>query len=121
MIPPRRQRIVLGNHRRHRSIQANLSIGTIIGQRALYRKYTRSSLIVVKPKRSSVMMHLKTMAKLFVVSTVILTGSPALAKQTEHHNAHCLSCEQKGPESGAPRWTGGDTKHDDWPARMILG
>ncbi len=24
-------------------------------------------------------------------------------------------------ESCAPRWTGGNTTHDDWPANMILG
>jgi hypothetical protein len=120
-IPPRRQHAVQGNHRERRSIQDKLSIGTIIGQGALYRKYTRSSLIVVKPKRSSVMMHLKTMAKLFAVSIVILTGSPAFAARTVHHNAHCLSCEQKAPKSNALRRTGGDTRHDDWPAGMILG
>jgi hypothetical protein len=67
------------------------------------------------------MMHLKTMAKLLVVSVVISIGSPALAKPIEHHNAHCLSCEQKAPKSSALHWTGGDTTHDDWPARMILG
>jgi len=40
-------------------------------------------------------MRLKTMAKWFVVSIVILTGSPALATQIARHDAHCRSCEQK--------------------------
>jgi len=79
-------------------------------------------------------MRLKTMAKWFVVSIVILTGSPALAAQMAHHDAYCRSCEQKmgayrhqtfGPgvvrKSEAPRWNGGKTTHDDWPAGMILG
>ncbi len=79
-------------------------------------------------------MRLKTIAKLFVVSLVILTGSPALATQIARHDAHFRSCEQKAGacrhrtfgtcvarESCAPRWNGGDTTHDDWPAAMILG
>ena len=79
-------------------------------------------------------MRLKTAAKLFVVSIVILTGSPALATQMARHDIHCRSCEQKtdayrhqtfGPgvlrQSAAPRWIGGNTTHDDWPAGMILG
>jgi hypothetical protein len=79
-------------------------------------------------------MRLKSMAKLFVVSIVILTGSPALATQMTRHDAHCRSCEQRagayrhqafGPgvmrQSEAPRWNGGNTTHDDWPAEMILG
>ncbi len=79
-------------------------------------------------------LRLKTMAKLFVVSIVILTGSPALATQTARHDAHCRSCKQRAsvcrhhafgpcvlPESNAPRWNGGNTTHDDWPAGMILG
>jgi len=79
-------------------------------------------------------MRLKMIAKLFVVSIVILTGSPALAAQIAGHDAHCRSCEQKagayrhqtfGPglvrKSDAPRWNGGTTTHDDWPAGMILG
>jgi len=78
-------------------------------------------------------LRLKTIAKLFAVSTVMLTGSPALATQTARHDAHCRSCEQKegayrhrtfGPgvvrQSDAPRWNGANTTHDDWPARMIL-
>ncbi len=79
-------------------------------------------------------LRLKTMAKLFAVLTVILTGSPALATQMTRHNAYCRSCEQRvGPyrhqtfgsgvvhQSQAPRWNGANTTHDDWPARMILG
>jgi hypothetical protein len=98
--------------------------------------HTRSAVIAVKPKRSSVTskLRLKTIAKLFVVSIVLLTGSPALATQMVRHDAHCRSCEQKvgayrhqtfGPgvvrQSDAPRWNGGNTTHDDWPAGMILG
>src|SRR6266436_10449206 len=123
------------NQRRCRSIQSKLCVGTIAGQSALHA-HTRSAVIAVKQKRSSVMtkLRLKTMAKLFVVSIVILTGSPALATQTARHDAHCRSCEQKegayrhqtfGPgvvrQSDAPRWNGGNTTHDDWPANMILG
>ena len=79
-------------------------------------------------------MRLKTIAKLFGVSIVILTGSPALATQIARHDAHCSSSEQKAgvclhptfgtcgmAESCAPRWSGGNTTHDDWPANMILG
>jgi hypothetical protein len=79
-------------------------------------------------------MRLKSMAKLFVVSIVILTGSPALATQMARHDIHCRSCEQKpgayrhqtfGPgvlrQSAAPHRIGGNTTHDDWPAGMILG
>jgi len=79
-------------------------------------------------------LRLKTIAKLFAVSAVILTASPALATPMAHHNAHCRSCEQRagayrqqafGPgvvrQSQAPRWNGANTTHDDWPARLILG
>jgi hypothetical protein len=95
------------------------------------------------PKRSFVMTHValrapklrfKTMAKLLVVSIVILTGSPAIATRIARQDGHCRSCERKvdvyrhqtfGPgsarESGAPHATGQNTTHDDWPAEMILG
>jgi hypothetical protein len=69
-------------------------------------------------------MRLKKIAKLFVVSIVILTGSPALAAQIARHDGDCRSCGQKAGtcrESDAPRWNGGNTTHDDWSARMILG
>ena len=73
-------------------------------------------------------LRLKALAKLFVVSTVILSGSPALAMQMAHHDVHCRSWEQKAGafepgvvrQSQAPRSNGGNTTHDDWPARMIL-
>ena len=75
-------------------------------------------------------MRLKMIAKLFVVSIVILTGSPALATQIARHDAYCRSCEQKPGgcrtlgtcvtrESDALRWNGTHTTHD-WPAGMIL-
>ena len=76
----------------------------------------------------------KTLAKLFAVSLIVLTGPPALATQLAHHDAHCSSSELKAGacrhrtfgtcvagESCAPRWSGGNTTHDDWPANMILG
>ncbi len=79
-------------------------------------------------------MRLKKIAKLFAVSIVILTGSPALAAQIARHDGYCRSCEQKagacrdrtfgtcvGRESDAPRWNGGNKTHDDWSAGMILG
>ena len=79
-------------------------------------------------------LRLKALAKLFVVLTVILSGSPALAMQMARHDVHCHSCEQKagahrhqsfGPGVARPgdasRWNGGNATHDDWPARMILG
>jgi hypothetical protein len=78
-------------------------------------------------------MRCKTLAKLAAVSLIILTGSPALATQLAHHDAHCSSSEQKAGacrhrtfgtcvagESCAPRGSGGNTTHDDWPANMIL-
>ena len=76
-------------------------------------------------------MRFKKIAKLFVVSIVILTGSPALAAQIARHDGYCRSCEQK---AGAcrdrtfgtcvgrePHWNGRNTAHDDWSAGMILG
>jgi hypothetical protein len=76
----------------------------------------------------------RLLAGLFAVSIIILTGSPALAAQIARHDAHCSSSEQKAGacrhptlgtcvagESCAPRWGGGNTTHDDWPANMILG
>jgi hypothetical protein len=83
---------------------------------------------------TTISMHLKTMAKLFVVSVAILAGSPALATQSARHDVQCGISEQKavafrhqtfGPcissEIEAPHWNGGDKTHDDWPANMILG
>jgi hypothetical protein len=78
-------------------------------------------------------MRCKTPAKLFAVSLVILTGSPALATQIARHDAHCSSSEQEAGacrhqtftkcvagESCASRGSGGKTTDDDWPANMIL-
>ena len=70
----------------------------------------------------------------FAVSLILLTGSPAFATQITRPDAHRSSSEQKTgvylhptfgtcgtAESCAPRWSGGNTTHDDWPANMILG
>lgn len=77
----------------------------------------------------NIKMRCKTIAKLFVVSLVIWTGSPALATQHAHH----AYCEQKAGtcrhptfgtciarENCVPRGNGRDTTRDDWPAGMIL-
>jgi len=79
-------------------------------------------------------MRCKTLAKLFAVSVIILSGSPALATQIWHHDAQRSSSEQKtgvcrhrtfgtcvADESCAPHCSGGNTTHDGWPANMILG
>ena len=79
-------------------------------------------------------MHLKTVAKLFVISVVIFVGSPAVATPIAHDNIHCRISEQKSvafrhqkfgpcisPKVDASHWNGGDKTHDDWPANMILG
>jgi hypothetical protein len=81
----------------------------------------------------STKMRCKTLAKSIAVLLIILTGSPALATQLARHDAHCSPSEQKAGacrhqtfgtclagESCAPRWSGGNTTHDDWPANMIL-
>jgi hypothetical protein len=67
--------------------------------------------------------RLKTIAGLFAVSVVMLAGSPALAMQTARHDVHDRFSEQKAgvPQINAPRWSGADRTHDDWPANMILG
>jgi len=64
------------------------------------------------------------------VSLILLTGSPAFATQT-HHDTHRGSSEQRAGvhlhptfgtcESYAPRSSGRNATHDDWPANMILG
>jgi hypothetical protein len=41
----------------------------------------------------TIKMRCKTIAKLFVVSLIILAGSPALATQIARHDAHCRSSE----------------------------
>jgi hypothetical protein len=79
-------------------------------------------------------MRCKTLAKLFAVSVIILTGLPALATQIGRYDAHRSSSEQKAGvcrhrtfgtcvagESCAPHCSGGNATHDDWPANMILG
>ena len=80
----------------------------------------------------SIKMRLKTIAKLFVVLLVILTGSPALATQIARHDADGRPYEQKadasrhrtfetrGPLESSARWNGGHTTHDQWPANMML-
>jgi hypothetical protein len=65
----------------------------------------------------------------FAVSFILLTGSPALATQIACHEAHCSAGVYLHPtfgtcgtgESRAPRWSCGNTTHDDWPANIILG
>jgi hypothetical protein len=77
---------------------------------------------------------LKTMAKLLVIWVVILAGSPAVATPFARNDVHCRISEQKAgafrhqtfgpcilPKVDAPHWNGGDKKHHDWPANMILG
>ena len=78
-------------------------------------------------------MRLKTTAKLFVISVVILAGSPAVATPIAHDDFHCRISEQKAgafrhqkfgpcisPKVDAPHWNGGDQTHDDWPANMHM-
>jgi hypothetical protein len=78
-------------------------------------------------------MRLKTIAKLFVTSVIILAGSPAVATHARH-DVRCRISEQKAdafrhqkfgpcisPRVDAPLWNGGDKAHDDWPANLILG
>jgi hypothetical protein len=78
-------------------------------------------------------MRLKTTAKLFVISVVILAGSPAVATPIARDDVHCRISEQKAgtfrhqrfgpcisPKVDAPHWNGADKAHDDWPANMIL-
>jgi hypothetical protein len=77
-------------------------------------------------------MCLELIAKLFVVSIVILTASPALAAQIARHDAYCRSCEQNAGAcrhrtfgtcvtrvSDEPRRNGAHATHD-WPAVMIV-
>jgi hypothetical protein len=69
-------------------------------------------------------MRRKTIAKLFVISVVILAGSPAVATPIAHNDTHCR--HQKfgpcvSPKVDASHWNGGDKTHDGWPANMILG
>ena len=73
-------------------------------------------------------MRLKTIATLFAVSAVILTGSPAFATQISRHDTHSQNIESCGAfdacsprDVDAPHWKGGKTTHDNWPNNMILG
>ena len=79
-------------------------------------------------------MRLETMAKLFVISVVILAGSPAVAAQIARDDVYCRIREQKAgafrherfrpcisSKVDAPRWNGEDKTHDDWPANLIQG
>jgi hypothetical protein len=79
-------------------------------------------------------MRLKMMTKLFAISVVILTGSPAAATQIARDDVHCRIREQKAgafrherfrpcisPKFDAPHWNGEDKTHDDWPANLIQG
>jgi hypothetical protein len=72
-------------------------------------------------------MRLKTMAKLFVISVVILAGSPAVATPIARDDVHCRITEQKAGtfphQKFGPcisHWNSVDKAHDDWPANMIL-
>jgi hypothetical protein len=80
---------------------------------------------------TTIRMRLKTMAKLFLVSIVMLAGSPALAMQIARHNVHSGFCKQTtgacrhgafgiSPEIGAPHWNRGDKTQGDWPANLIM-
>jgi hypothetical protein len=73
-------------------------------------------------------MRLTTIATLFAVSAVILTGSPAFAMPVSHHDTHNQTIESCGAFDActprgidAPHATGGDTVPDHWPNNMILG
>jgi hypothetical protein len=68
------------------------------------------------------MTRLNAMAQLLAVSVIISTGSPAFATQVVHHEKPAASHHRTfGARVAAPRPTGGNTTHDDWPANMILG
>ena len=73
-------------------------------------------------------MRLKTIATLFAVSAVILTGSPAFAAQISRHDTRSQNIESCGAFDAcsprgidAPHWNGGNTTPDHWPNNMILG
>jgi hypothetical protein len=77
-------------------------------------------------------MRLKSTAKLFVISVVILAGSPAVATPIARDDVHCRISEQKAgafrhqkfgpcisPKVDALHRDGAEA-HDNWPANMIL-
>jgi hypothetical protein len=80
-----------------------------------------------------VALRMPTTAKLFVISVVILAGSPAVATPIARDDVHCRISEQRAgafrhqkfgpcisPEVGAPHWNGADKAHNEWPANMLL-
>ena len=72
---------------------------------------------------ASMKMRLKTITKLFVVSVVILTGSPALADQVARHNAHLVSRNQKANPHrtfGASLASEGPHWYDEWPNNIHM-
>jgi hypothetical protein len=114
----------------HRHLEVAAPAGPVATAAPLLEENQRSLHLIEARKK----LRLKMIAKLFVVSIVILTGSPALATRIAHPDVHCLSCEQKAdgcryrtfgacvaPESDTPRWKGRAVTHDNWPAGMILG
>lgn len=78
---------------------------------------------------SPIRMRLRTIATLFALSAVILTGSPAFATQLSHHDAargqNIQSCDALGDCSprdvDAPHRSAGNTIPDTWPNNLILG
>jgi hypothetical protein len=78
-------------------------------------------------------LRLKTTAKLFAISVVILAGSPAVAAPIARYDLHCrvgeqsagAFCHQKfgpciSPKVDALHRNDADKTHDEWPADMIL-
>ena len=71
-------------------------------------------------------MRLRTIATLFAVSAVILTGSPAFASSRHATHSQTIkscgafdACAPRGID--APHSNGGNTTPDNWPNNMILG
>jgi hypothetical protein len=77
---------------------------------------------------ASMRMRLRTIATLFAVSAVILTGSPAFATQISRHDTHsqniefCRTSDACSPRDvNAQHSNGGGIVPDNWPNNMILG
>ena len=73
-------------------------------------------------------MRLRTIATLFAVSAVILTGSPAFATQLSRHETRgqdIQACDALGACSprdvDAQHHTGSNMVPDTWPNNLILG
>jgi hypothetical protein len=72
-------------------------------------------------------MRLKTIATLFAVSAVILTGSPAFATPVSHHETHgqnqfCGAFAGCSPRDiGLQRSNSGNEVPDHWPNNLLLG